>query len=65
MWNKPAVRVVALAAILLSAAGCSTSTVVSDACLGFEAMTYSPHDTDETIEQIIGHNAAYEALDCE
>jgi hypothetical protein len=36
--------------------------VTDTSCLAFEPITYSGKDSKETIEQIRGHNAAWDAI---
>jgi len=51
---------VALVAILT---GCASAPSENEsACLVFEPICASRGDTEDTIKQIIGHNAAYEAV---
>ncbi len=53
-----------LGIMLIILVGCQTDTIViSDACLVFEPITYSlANDTEETIQQIREHNAAWDSL---
>ena len=60
-----------LATLLLGSivlTGCGTTTRIVEtkttACIGFQPITYSSRDTPETIEQIVAHNAAWDAV-CE
>lgn len=58
-------RAAALSAITMLA-GCQTPTPIvateSTACTAFAPITYSVQDTDPTVRQIRGHNAAWGAL---
>lgn len=52
-------------AMLLVLAGCGTMTGsggTSVACQAFEPIRWSQQDTDETIAQAKGHNAAWKAV---
>jgi len=51
---------VALVAILTGCASAPSET--ESACLVFEPICASRGDTEDTIKQIIGHNAAFEAV---
>ena len=45
--------------------GCQTTTpisVVDTSCLAFEPIRASRKDTAETLDQVKGHNAAWDAL---
>lgn len=57
-------RLVALApALMLAACVTTTDTVVTDtSCAAFEPIRWSVADTDETIRQVRGHNAAWGSL---
>lgn len=48
---------------VLAVSGCATNTAGTD-CLVFRPIYFSERDTEETIEQVLYHNAAWEAV-CE
>ena len=52
--------VLPMVAILTGCASAPSET--ESACLVFEPICASRGDTEDTINQIIGHNAAYEAV---
>ena len=73
MRKTQSLRHATLVALLLtsltSVTGCQTmKTPISGtdeptvACAAFAAISYSRDDTKETRRQIVGHNAAYDAL---
>ena len=48
---------------MLILTGCASAPLGTDpACLVFEPICASRADTEDTIKQIIGHNAAFEAM---
>ena len=49
-------------AMAMTLTGCASAPSETDACLVFEPICASRADTEDTIEQIIGHNVAYEAM---
>jgi hypothetical protein len=54
---------VAMLAAVTILTGCASAPLGTDpACLVFEPICASRADTEDTIKQIIGHNAAYEAM---
>ena len=53
---------VAVFAMAMTLTGCASAPSGTDACLVFEPICASRSDTEDTIEQIIGHNVAYEAM---
>lgn len=54
---------VAVFAMAMTLTGCkSVPSGTEPACLVFEPICASRADTEDTIEQIIGHNVAYEAM---
>lgn len=64
-----AMRATSLLTLLLILPGCATTTgsVATDAlagspCSAFEPIRWSTKDTDETIRQVKGHNAAWKAV---
>ena len=61
------VKQVAKQAVILTAVtiltGCASAPLGTDpACTVFEPICASRADTEDTIKQIIGHNAAFEAM---
>lgn len=59
MRTKPAL--ILAAALLVS--GCATNTPVIDtACMAFGPLSFSRTDTAQTVNGILEHNAAWEAL---
>jgi hypothetical protein len=55
-------RVAMLAAVMILG-GCASAPLGTDpACTVFEPICASRGDTEDTIKQIIGHNAAFEAV---
>ena len=62
---RHAMRAALLLTPLLILQGCvtTTGTVATDAiaCSAFEPIRWSAKDTDETIRQVKGHNAAWKA----
>lgn len=61
-WNGS--RTLALlAAVLLAMTGCASGPSVTDvSCQAFEPICVSRRDTPETIDQVLEHNATWEAL---
>lgn len=53
---------VAAFAMVMTLTGCKTVPFETDACLVFEPICASRSDTEDTIKQVIGHNAAFEAM---
>jgi hypothetical protein len=61
----PALKRLALLAVLLPLAACKTTipiSVTDTSCLAYEPIRYSRKDSEETRRQIIEHNAAWDAL---
>jgi len=55
---------VALVLLVVLLSSCQTTSTggTEVACQAFEPITYSSRDTAETRRQIVGHNAAFDAL---
>ena len=54
---------VAAFAMAMTLTGCASAPSGTEpACLVFEPICASRADTEDTIEQIIGHNVAFEAM---
>ena len=54
---------VAAFVMAMTLTGCASAPSGTEpACLVFEPICASRSDTEDTIEQIIGHNVAYEAM---
>lgn len=63
----PMLRLLALPLILMPMAACVTlgsglTRYVDTACTAFQPITYSSHDTAETITEIRAHNRVYDKL---
>ena len=59
---RVAIQVAMLAAVTILT-GCASAPLGTDpACTVFEPICASRADTEDTIRQIIGHNAAFEAM---
>lgn len=63
MRVKHRMRVICLIAILSGVSSCATNTGGSD-CIVFSPIYFSDDDTEETITQVLDHNAAWESI-CE
>ena len=63
---RPVTHAVLPLTLLLILQGCATTTgsAVADAvaCSAFHPIRWSANDTDETIRQVKGHNAAWQAV---
>ena len=55
-------RVAMLAAVMILGGCASAPSGTDPACTVFEPICPSRRDTEDTIKQIIGHNAAFEAV---
>lgn len=62
-------QLVATLSLLSVTTACTTLTggteharYIDSSCTAFQNITYSVHDTDQTVAQIRGHNAAYDSL---
>ena len=64
-WRNPSLMRSLLPALLaLMLSGCQTTPTGGTrvACAAFGPITYADADTPETIDQIVGHNAAWDAI---
>ena len=59
---RVAIQVAILAAVTILTGCASAPSGTEPACLVFEPICASRADTEDTIEQIIGHNVAFEAM---
>jgi hypothetical protein len=60
---KQVAMLIAMLTAVTILTGCASAPLGTDpACLVFEPICASRADTEDTIKQIIGHNAAYEAM---
>ncbi len=57
---KPAFWILGAALLVTSCA--SDTRVIDTACTAFGPLTFSRVDTPETVNEILAHNAAWEAL---
>ena len=51
-----------LLAVMLSGCATTSTSVIDTSCEAFGPISHSSKDTDATVDQIIGHNAAWDAL---
>ena len=51
-----------LLAVMLNGCAKTSTSVIDTSCEAFKPISYSSKDTDATVDQVIGHNAAWDAL---